>query len=307
MSQETFEQLWKRLLIYAPECPPVLAQEFINTAYSKCLSHMGWTGVRGESAIILPAPYTTGTISATQGSATITGSSTVFASTMVGRQLFTEGQSPYYTIIAVASATSLTLDREWEKASVSGSTYEINLVYPVMPEDFLYFEAVVDTSNNWKMRTDFQQWQIDSMDPQRSDSGTPWVLAAATFSPVVGEENQPRYEIWPRTSGPKTYPFRYMKRINLLSAASDLPIFPIRGDVLRAGALAELSRWPGTGSAPNPYYGETNYRMNHEQYMGGLRQLEREEQSLNQTDIHYDEWEGYPLAPLDARYIQEHI
>ena len=63
-----------------------------------------------EGFITTVAPYETGTVDVTNGSATVTGNSTVWTSAMVGRKIRIASENAYYRIKAVGSGTSLTLE-----------------------------------------------------------------------------------------------------------------------------------------------------------------------------------------------------
>lgn len=87
--------------------------------------------------------YTTGTVSMTSGSTTITGSSTAWTTNMADRWIniplttnnATTGDDQWYQIASVASATSLTLHNAYQGGSASGATYTIGEV-PILPEDY---------------------------------------------------------------------------------------------------------------------------------------------------------------------------
>lgn len=89
------------------------------------------------------ADYTTGTVSVTSGSATVTGSGTSWYNDMVGRWLYitptssntTSGDGGWYQIESVASATSLTLVNNYTGNTVTGGTYKIGEV-PLLHEDY---------------------------------------------------------------------------------------------------------------------------------------------------------------------------
>jgi len=322
VSDANFEGLWKRLRVFAPEAPIPLVQEFVNTAYSRALAYHLWNDLRGQSAAQVPALYNTGNVTVVQGSATVTGvNGAAFTTAMINRQFFTGAGTvadpsstgtlaPYYTIIARPDATTLTLDRPYEKPTdaTGDLTYSILQVYIEMPSDFLRFESIVDIDNNWKLHTNFRQEQINIWDAKRSVSGTTWIVASAPPRfPSGGAAEIQRYELWPKTSpGPKTFPFWYTKKPALLSAATDRPISPIRGDVIRKGALAELACWPGTGTSPNPYFNlDLHVRLDKE-FTDGLDHLVREDNERSQRAVWYEDWEGVPYAPIDARYLQTH-
>lgn len=69
--------------------------------------------------------YSTGTLTATNNSRTITGSGTTWDSTMVGRFIRLDGDIDWYEIIAVGSTTSLTLRYPYMRATASGKAYKI--------------------------------------------------------------------------------------------------------------------------------------------------------------------------------------
>lgn len=87
--------------------------------------------------------YSTGTVSVTQNSATITGSGTVWTVDMVGRYFFLTdslGQSSgnWYRIAAFVSSTELTLETFFEESTGSSLTYVIGQS-PDIPEELHEF------------------------------------------------------------------------------------------------------------------------------------------------------------------------
>lgn len=75
--------------------------------------------------------YTTGTVSATNGSSTITGSGTSWTSSMVGRYI--KIVDFWYKIASVTDATHLTIYGEYNEGDVTGSSYTISELVP-LPE-----------------------------------------------------------------------------------------------------------------------------------------------------------------------------
>lgn len=298
---DTFDTLWKRILVYAPETPVPLAQEFINTAYSRALTETNWAGLRAEGEFVIPATYNTGTVTVTQGSNAVTGAGTTWTAAMTGRQFFVGGVGPFYTFTQTGTTTG-TLDRVYGGTTVAGTTYDILQTYLTAPTDFLQFTAVMDRANNWRLHTNFRQEQIDTWDSKRSVAGTPTILATAPFS----ASGVVRFEIWPRTSAAKVYSYRYVRKPSALVAAADALIWPISGYALIQGALAELSMWPGTRMAKNPYY-DLQQHMAHEQaFKEELGKLTLEDQRISQSAVTYEGWENVPYAPIDAAYLQTH-
>jgi hypothetical protein len=301
----TFEQLWKRLLLYYPECPLPIAQEFINTTYSRLLADTRWSSLKRNGALRVEVPYIAGTVTVVTGSPIVTGLATSWVAAHLPRQFIVGSTVPFYDILSVDSTTQLTLTTNYAGPDGAGLAYSIETVYLPVPSDFDSFISAVDPENNWRLHINrFSQADLDFWDAQRTRSGTSYILAN-TSQDVSGNR---RYEIWPRGSNAKVYPIRYVIKPSLLSAASDRPIFPIRGDVIREGALAEMSLWPGLKNAPNPFYdpslGGFKARM---QLFTELRlAAEREDQGISQTMIEYADTTDLQLAPLDAAFMQAH-
>lgn len=78
--------------------------------------------------------YTTGTVSVSAGSTSVTGSSTVWTSSMVGRYIKFDDEGIWYEITAVSNNTSLTIARE-AGTTISSGTYVIGELIP-LPDDF---------------------------------------------------------------------------------------------------------------------------------------------------------------------------
>lgn len=310
MSDQTFEQLWKRLIVHAPGIPVPLAKEFVNTAYSRALALHDWSALRGRVDVFIPAQQAAGTVAVAQGSSTVTGSGTAFGTDMPGRQIRI-GNSSYYTILTVdIFLQTLTIDRAWVGETASGLSYEINAAYFAAPSDFNHFISFIDPANNWKLHLKFLSEDIDRWDAERTSAGTPFLVVSQGLTPsgITGvSANLRRFELWPRSVGPHVYSYSYIRKPPLLSAASDLPIWPLRGDILRAGALSQLCRWPGTVQAPNPHFSADLAQLYENDFVRELGRAAREDQEIAATNIQYDDpFGGMIFAPLDARFIQSH-
>jgi len=86
--------------------------------------------------IPLAGPYSTGTITVTQDSKTVTGSGTTFTKDMEGSFLACEN-SEFYEIRSFASTTSLTLAIPYQGSSASGASYSIYKRFWPLPLNFL--------------------------------------------------------------------------------------------------------------------------------------------------------------------------
>lgn len=88
----------------------------------------------------------TGTISVTQGSATVTGSGTNFNYWSAGDKILLPDGN-WYSINSIASATSLTISQNYPSASASGKTYGMmRCNYPIKIIGF-YNQSILDITN----------------------------------------------------------------------------------------------------------------------------------------------------------------
>jgi len=310
MSDATFQEVWREVRLYAPDLPVPLAQRMVNYAYARALRANEWSQLKGSGEWYLPAPYTTGTASATNGSTTITGAGTTWTSDMVGRQIMLNSQGvPWYDITAFVSTTEITLDRAYSGADLSGVSYELSQVYVSAKSDFDYFISILDPEREWKLHFDIEQQVLDSWDPKRQKVGDVWVVSAVGPDPTAdGTANsyRQRFEIWPRAGSARRIPYRYQIRTPKLTTSGQVAIWPLKSDVLVEGALARLAMYKGTADAPNPYYDLNLYKFHQEGYLREVHRAMMEDQRVNQTWVTYADVEDWPFAPIDGAYLQKH-
>ena len=115
------------------------AQRRLNIVKADIISRFGgrWPSQYREGWLALNPLYTEGTITATKGSQTVTGSSTTWSSVdnvQAGYKILMP-DAAYYRIISVSSDTSLIIDTPYQGTTVSGNTYQIwNDEYVLAPE-----------------------------------------------------------------------------------------------------------------------------------------------------------------------------
>lgn len=83
-------------------------------------------------------PYSTGTISVTNGSATVTGSGTSWSTNVDAGMLLQRGNERVYVVKSVESDTSLTLTENYEGSNGSGATYTAHNIYEITAADPYY-------------------------------------------------------------------------------------------------------------------------------------------------------------------------
>jgi len=215
---------------------------------------------------------------------------------------------PIYTIIA-ATAAQYQIDRVYGGTTAVAASAQVLDAYITMPEDFQRFITVLDPANNWQLHIWMTDDELNTWDPQRSSSGTPFGLASRRLvtqgsASLIGRA---QYELWPYPTSARNYPYYYIRRAETLTDSSRfLGVFAQRADVLIQGALAYCSEWPGAEDRRNPYFNLGLASQKREQFYDQLDRLLVLDQELYPTWLETISQLGrYPFAPLDARYLQD--
>ena len=131
--------------------------ESINPRYRNICSRKKWKFLRVTNrSIRLPIRYTTGTITITNGSRTITGALTVWTANHRHWWIRPAGTDNSYRVIAVTSATSLTIDSEIVETTAAAITYTL------YQSDLALFPDCEDVDD---IRIDGTPWQIRPKGP----------------------------------------------------------------------------------------------------------------------------------------------
>ena len=308
MAQETFAQIWNKVLLYAPNLPVPLAQQMVKDTYISVLNSHEWSETMKETEITLATEYATGSVTATNGSTTVAlATGTVTTDWNNTRQLgiFTnQGYAPFYDIVSVnTTANTMTLDRAYAGASTTAGSYIVAQYFVEMPSNFHVGLDVRDATRNWRLRRMYHQASyLDRIDARRQYAGTP-ILYVQAQPRITSGVSYPRFEFWPRIPSGTKLIWRYIEQ-NPLSASTDYPITVVSPRVLVYGALALACLWPGSAERPNPYFSLDNHREYNKLYEELLQEAVIKDQNRAQNFMSYAEDDrGYPA---DARFIQEH-
>lgn len=311
MALDTYTSIAGKVLLRCPIAGPLLARDWVANAFRQVAERRPWSWLQKQGQFILPALYNTGTVSLTQGSDTVTGTGTVFTTSMVGRQFRLTNVTPIYTITDVDEvAQTLTLDLVWGADSATDSGYEIYSAYVSPPSDFNYLITVWDPRYNWQLHQNISQRELNTWDAQRSNRGQAYLVAQRDYYTPTGETIPlPRFEVWPHVTSAYVLPFMYVARAtDLQDAGATLPRY-IRGDILLELAIAEAASWPGPSiEKVNPYYNLklAQAHQNKAEFM--LAELERQDEEIALMNVQYDSITRLPWAPLpmDANFWQKH-
>lgn len=101
----------------------LLVGEFVARRWQEVANSTTLRALRKQGELVIPTPVEDGTVAATQGSTTITGTGTAFTSDLVGRHI--RIKQAWYLIAQVVSTTSLALQTEYSETTITGAGYHI--------------------------------------------------------------------------------------------------------------------------------------------------------------------------------------
>jgi len=165
-----------------------LLVDYIRRRYMKVLDDYPWSFLRQDKEFQTVAPYNTGTVTTTQGSAVVVGSGTSWTSSMVG-MAFLVGNAPPLRVASVQNATQLTLEDVWPTTGLAaGSGYSIAQDRYTIAPTGVPVKTILHLWNGfWQLRK-VNVGHIRRADPQMSSLTTPrW----------YGQDAQNTVVLWP--------------------------------------------------------------------------------------------------------------
>lgn len=125
-----------------------LVKKSINIALNRIAEYFEWPFYMVNTGVISTiAPYTTGTVTATNGSAIIIGVGTAWTSAMTGRKIRVGNGQPYYRIKSIDSTTALTLTALFQDNTATATTYTIYKDEYRLAQDVDTYKTIVQIQN----------------------------------------------------------------------------------------------------------------------------------------------------------------
>lgn len=235
----TWGQLRFELAKFAPGEDLQLATDWLNGAYRDVLDHKSWKGLEKEAVLETVAPYTAGAVALTPGSATVTGTGTVWTSAMSYRGFRLDGDNASYTFTRLTNTTA-TLDRPYEgdgAHAVTAGAYHIFQNLFTLPADVKYIERMLNTRLGRPI-VEKSQTELAEISAQRAAYNeplfySPWDDGDESLPPVVHS-----VELYPIPLQAAGYPYTYQKSVLQCSDANlkSYPLPWVSEDALVAGA-----------------------------------------------------------------------
>jgi hypothetical protein len=252
MAQETFREIVNLVLTRADNLLTADVKTWINERIRQVTDRRNWSWLDAEGVFSLVDDYTTGTVTVTEGSTTVTGDSTVWTSAMVGRLFRVGTNRDYYLVSAVGGNTDLTLDANYEQSTASGSSYALYAHRYNLASDCAVVYRV------WIPRTGKKMQQVSDESINRTFSGRVQtgdpVWWAHVSSSDAGVE---QIEVYPLPNRVLTLRYQYRKRLTTLTLDTDTIPQDMRADTIANGVLSYGYRqMSAKGNQAAPFYSQ---------------------------------------------------
>lgn len=113
-----------------------LVKTFVNNRHKEILAFRSWPFLQSTFTLNLVAPYSTGTITGTNGSVTVTGTGTSFVAGHAGWILAPTAGNEWYEVLSVPNGTTLTLKTPIATDNFTNVSYWLYQLRYAMPTDF---------------------------------------------------------------------------------------------------------------------------------------------------------------------------
>jgi len=217
-----------------------LIKTFINDRYKTVAiwpHNYAWPWLCEKTTLLTVAKYTTGTVTATEGSATITGSGTTFTSAMVGRKFKVDGFEEIYTISAYVSATEITLDNVFN--GTTSTTYTF-----VIYQDLITLPSGLDTIISLRQHRTPKKFDCVSLRKLLDYDPSPTISDSdpTVYAHYIPDANENQIiMVSPPPYRQIVLELEYKKVITELSNNTDEPLIPEQyRHILKYGAMADV-------------------------------------------------------------------
>ncbi len=217
----------------------LLAAQWVADRYRRIASRVRFRHLRQVGELTIPAATTTGTVTVTQGSRTVTGDATAqaaWAALAPGTYHFCISVAPWYAVESIG--TSLLLQSAYVEATSAGAGYTLVQRYVSLRDDVRWLGEFVHMRLGHRL-TQMSLTEMDITYPDRARVGTrPDVYAE------IGIDAQGRrlFEFYPYSTAAELIAYVYWSNPPTMVLGDELPAF-LPEHVLKEGALIDAMRY----------------------------------------------------------------
>lgn len=232
---------------------PQMAARWINERYIEFVGRARTHQLQHNASVFVPAPITAGTVSVTQGSASVVGTNTSFSNTNIGWSF--RANITWYVVVGVSGQT-LTLDSVYSEDSNTAASY--NLVQRYIPIDpgarwvshvaHMRTRRLLNALTTSEMQANYPSRQIVGGFPSVWSEAARFVTADFDISTTLGQTGQKLIEVYPPSTTPETYYYTYWRVPKTLALTDTLPP-EVDEYVIREGVLVDIYRWKSEKAA----------------------------------------------------------
>lgn len=215
--------------------------QFINNRYQEICMGTHWRWLKAAYDFNLEAPYSTGTVSATLGDATVTGVGTAWSTQNVQPKdvIFFDSVSQVYHVASRTSSTELELETEFSgDESITDDTYTIGRNQYELPSTTDHLISFIIDSKHKMIPLGVEDFRrLQATDPTRVDMPQYYSMVRRDT-----DDDSVYMEVFPTPD--KAYQCHIDYTVRILYLEDDTDCYPIIPDRYRAvlyyGALAEF-------------------------------------------------------------------
>ena len=208
-------------------------QQAINDALNEITHYANWNFLLDRYDVPLVQSYATGTITATNGSTSITGSGTSWSTSWYNRKISIAGDPEEKEVLSFGSGTTLTLRYPLNSSAsnLTGVTYTIFQDEFPIPLPFQYGRDLLCIDPVYRRRlkkldryshedrTVFQRYLTGTRPTHYTDAGTDTLSTSPTYG-------RPKMKFWPTPTTAQDLILIYYRAFTPLLLDTDLPILP---------------------------------------------------------------------------------
>jgi hypothetical protein len=292
VQQQNFAQMQGWVSDNNPDLDFSSIQVIINNVVRVIYDRRTWYGLMIRGQIATSGFTIGGSVNITQGSNQIQGVGTSWTPAVIG-QCFRLGYNTPPYVIKQLDVTNqiITIEMPWAGVSYTGAGYFLAQYYYSPGPNVKYLHTCRNLIMAWRMRLDYTQQTLDSIDPWRINVFSPSCLAQLP----PDQNGAYQVELWPVPSIIQALPFiAVVQPPNLVNDTDSLPPY-IRTDIVTKMAIADAKVY--RGPKLNKYYdmaesqrlrGEAEVELNH---------LALADENLYRQSLLY-EIESMRLAPM---------